>query len=45
MNIVSFFAGAGGLDLGFEKAGFDGCVFVFHYLLFKFVEQWQKYLF
>jgi len=22
MNIVSFFAGAGGLDLGFEKAGF-----------------------
>lgn len=23
MNIVSFFAGAGGLDLGFEKAGFD----------------------
>jgi DNA (cytosine-5)-methyltransferase 1 len=23
MKIVSFFAGAGGLDLGFEKAGFD----------------------
>ncbi|MDO1501958.1 DNA cytosine methyltransferase [Winogradskyella maritima] len=23
MNIVSFFAGAGGLDLGFEKAGFN----------------------
>lgn len=23
MNIVSFFAGAGGLDLGFEKAGFS----------------------
>lgn len=23
MRIVSFFAGAGGLDLGFEKAGFD----------------------
>lgn len=23
MNIVSFFAGAGGLDLGFSKAGFD----------------------
>ena len=23
MNVVSFFAGAGGLDLGFEKAGFD----------------------
>lgn len=23
MNIVSFFAGAGGLDLGFQKAGFD----------------------
>jgi site-specific DNA-cytosine methylase len=22
MNIVSFFAGAGGLDLGFQKAGF-----------------------
>ncbi|MFT4203472.1 MAG: DNA (cytosine-5-)-methyltransferase [Chitinophagaceae bacterium] len=22
MNVVSFFAGAGGLDLGFEKAGF-----------------------
>jgi DNA (cytosine-5)-methyltransferase 1 len=23
MNIVSLFSGAGGLDLGFEKAGFD----------------------
>ena len=23
MNIVSFFSGAGGLDLGFEKAGFN----------------------
>ncbi len=23
MNIVSFFAGAGGLDLGFQKAGFN----------------------
>ena len=23
MNVVSFFAGAGGLDLGFQKAGFD----------------------
>lgn len=23
MNVVSFFAGAGGLDLGFEKAGFN----------------------
>lgn len=23
MKIVSFFAGAGGLDLGFEKAGFN----------------------
>lgn len=23
MKIVSFFAGAGGLDLGFENAGFD----------------------
>jgi DNA (cytosine-5)-methyltransferase 1 len=23
MKIVSFFAGAGGLDLGFAKAGFD----------------------
>ncbi len=23
MKIVSFFSGAGGLDLGFEKAGFD----------------------
>ncbi|AXG68352.1 modification methylase HaeIII [Kordia sp. SMS9] len=23
MNIISFFAGAGGLDLGFEKAGFN----------------------
>lgn len=23
MKIVSFFAGAGGLDLGFQKAGFD----------------------
>ena len=23
MKIVSFFAGAGGLDLGFRKAGFD----------------------
>ena len=23
MNIVSFFAGAGGLDLGFEQAGFN----------------------
>lgn len=23
MNVVSFFAGAGGLDLGFERAGFD----------------------
>ncbi len=23
MRIVSFFAGAGGLDLGFQKAGFD----------------------
>ena len=23
MKVVSFFAGAGGLDLGFEKAGFD----------------------
>lgn len=23
MNIISFFSGAGGLDLGFEKAGFD----------------------
>lgn len=23
IKIVSFFAGAGGLDLGFEKAGFD----------------------
>jgi len=23
MRIVSFFAGAGGLDLGFEKVGFN----------------------
>ncbi len=23
MKVVSFFAGAGGLDLGFQKAGFD----------------------
>ena len=23
MDVVSFFAGAGGLDLGFEKAGFN----------------------
>ena len=23
MNVVSFFAGAGGLDLGFQKAGFN----------------------
>jgi DNA (cytosine-5)-methyltransferase 1 len=23
MNIVSFFAGAGGLDLGFQKTGFN----------------------
>jgi len=23
MKIVSFFAGAGGLDLGFQNAGFD----------------------
>ena len=23
MNIVSFFAGAGGLDIGFQKAGFN----------------------
>ena len=23
MKLVSFFAGAGGLDLGFQKAGFD----------------------
>ena len=23
MNVVSFFAGCGGLDLGFEKAGFN----------------------
>lgn len=23
MKIVSFFAGAGGLDLGFEKAGYE----------------------
>lgn len=22
MNVISFFAGCGGLDLGFEKAGF-----------------------
>ena len=25
MKVVSFFAGAGGLDLGFEKAGFNVC--------------------
>ncbi|MCB4781170.1 MAG: DNA cytosine methyltransferase, partial [Sulfurovum sp.] len=23
MNIISLFSGAGGLDLGFEKAGFN----------------------
>ena len=23
MKVVSFFAGAGGLDLGFQKSGFD----------------------
>ena len=23
MNVVSFFAGCGGLDLGFEQAGFN----------------------
>lgn len=23
MNLISLFSGAGGLDLGFEKAGFD----------------------
>ena len=23
MNVVSFFAGAGGFDLGFQRAGFD----------------------
>ena len=26
MNLISLFSGAGGLDLGFEKAGFKICV-------------------
>ena len=27
MNVVSFFAGCGGLDLGFEKAGIESFAF------------------
>ena len=26
MKIISLFSGCGGLDLGFEKAGFDICI-------------------
>ena len=32
MKIASFFAGAGGLDLGFEQAGFRNCFGIFRKL-------------
>ena len=33
MNIISLFSGCGGLDLGFERAGFDSLLQIYPWLL------------
>ena len=38
MNVISLFSGCGGLDLGFERAGFKYCFLFYKWCLKRYVK-------